>query len=79
MNEEWEVRLYELIDEDYDIEDLVGVCRMARRNGFVDGRKSLKDLLRECYNTLTNSTGLDGRGIVSESSLARRVREVINE
>lgn len=37
MNEEWEDRLYKLIDEDYDIEDLVGVCKTARRNGFVAG------------------------------------------
>lgn len=27
MNAEWEDRLYELVNEDYDIEDLVGVCR----------------------------------------------------
>lgn len=39
MSEEWEDRLYKLIDEDYDIEDLVGVCRTARRNGFVSGRE----------------------------------------
>jgi hypothetical protein len=37
MNEEWEDRLYELINGNYDIEDLVGVCRMARRAGFVNG------------------------------------------
>ena len=79
MNEEWEDRLYELVDEDYDIEDLVGVCKTARRNGFVAGRNSLKGLLRECYNAITNSTGLDGRKVVTESSLARRVREAVNE
>lgn len=37
MNEEWETLFYKLIDEDYDIEDLVGVCKTARRNGFVAG------------------------------------------
>lgn len=42
MNEEWEDRLYKLIDEDYDIEDLVGVCKTARRNGFVAGRESFQ-------------------------------------
>lgn len=42
MKEEWEVCLYELINKNYDIEDLVGVCRTARRNGFVAGRESLQ-------------------------------------
>lgn len=42
MNEEWEDRLYNLINEDYDIEDLVGVCKTARRNGFVAGRESFQ-------------------------------------
>lgn len=42
MNEEWEDRLHNLINEDYDIEDLVGVCKTARRNGFVAGRESFQ-------------------------------------
>ena len=44
MNEEWETCLYELIDEDYDIEDLVGVCKTARRNGFCAGVEWLKSM-----------------------------------
>ena len=36
------------------------------------------ELLRECYNVLTDSTGLDPAiGVEKESSLARRVRECI--
>lgn len=46
MNEEWEDRLYNLIDEDYDIEDLVAVCRTARRNGFVAGRESFQNQVK---------------------------------
>lgn len=42
MSEEWEERLHVLINEDYDIEDLVGVCKTARRNGFVAGRESFQ-------------------------------------
>lgn len=42
MNEEWEGRLQEVVSGDYDIEDLVGVCKTARRNGFVAGRESFQ-------------------------------------
>lgn len=42
MSEEWEERLRVLINEGYDIEDLVGVCRIARGNGFVAGRESFQ-------------------------------------
>lgn len=71
MNEEWENRLYKLIDEDYDIEDLVGVCKTARRNGFEAGvewaqKQEQLDLKLAEY---INSTELDDKLKLGEYSL----------
>lgn len=41
--------------------------------------KKLISLLRECYNVLTNQTGLDDKKVVNESSLCRRIREELEK
>lgn len=73
-------KLYEKIldNEDWEMEDLDKLLELTKAEGYECGKLYSKGLLRECYNTLSNSTGLDGIKITTESSLTRRLREAIN-
>lgn len=55
-------KLYEKIldNEDWEMEDLDKLLELVRAEGYTCGKQYSKGLLRECYNTLSNSTGLDG-------------------
>ncbi|MBS6411979.1 MAG: hypothetical protein KH414_15750 [Tannerella sp.] len=74
-------KLYEKIldNEDWEMEDLDKLLELVRAEGYTCGKLYSKGLLRECYNTLSNSTGLDGVKVTTESSLTRRLREAIDE
>ena len=75
--------LYERIldGQDWEMEDLDRLMELSKDEGYESGKLAGKHLLRECYNVLTDSTGLDTHQSKpkNESSLCRRVREFINE
>lgn len=74
-------KLYEKIldNEDWEMEDLDKLLELVRAEGYACGKLYSQELLRECYNTLSSSTGLDGVKITTESSLTRRLRKALDE